>query len=404
MATAFCENSKPLFLFLGQSYFGKNSNNGRILKPIEQNPTQMLDGEHRLYGAGHEPIQSSYEGFSPAIDFRERSQSPVTPLLYRYALRAPSAGLSPECVGHAESRSNASIEHLLPPEHEWHRSSAVFSNLMAAVTTAVQTASKEGQTVHVPALFFCQGTGDRAMDKTSYFQRVNALFDALADGIVSRTRQDSPPHFFVVQPPAKPAGGRWPCLQALNDLCDTRGDSTLALAGWALPQHDRTHFTGEACVALGEICAEVFLARLRGEDLSAPRIHRVRRRGRHISAEIAGAANVIEDAGPDTPRHRVGDSVLPNLGLDVDRGQISSVSANGKKLDILLAEGSEMPSSLFFAYATYDSLGRPPMPNKSNQSLNRGNIRADREIESLFLDKPLYQWLASSAHEIDVVG
>jgi len=393
----------PLFLFLGQSYFGKNSSNGRVLSPPEPNPARMLNGPHQLFGAGAEPLHEPFDGLTAAVDFMPRVQSPVTAFLYRYAARATGLGLPPECIGHSESRSNGSIAHLLPPAHEWHSDSAIFENLMAAVSAAVRDVSADGGKVHVPALFFCQGTGDREMDKASYLARLGALFDALGPAITLRTGQEAPPHYFIVQPPAKPFDGRWPCLQAHLDICETRSDCTLAMAGWAVPQHDRTHFTGAGCVSVGEICAEVYLAALRGEDLSAPRIARARRTGRTIHADIAGAADVIADMGPDTPRHRVGGAPLPHHGLQLDQGEIETVEIEGRTLRITLTEESAPPTILHFAHANRQSLGLQKMKDKANQSLNRGNIRADRQIDSLFLDTPLHQWMASSVHSIETV-
>lgn len=394
------EGALPLFLFLGQSYFGKNSNNGRVLRPPELNSARMLDGAHKLFGAGHMPIASRFTGLAPAADFMPRVQSPVTAFLYRYQHLAGAAGLPSASIGHADSRSNASIEHLLPASHPAHKTSSVFENLMHAVTAARGFARSEGREVFVPALFFCQGTGDRTMDGQVYLNKLNMLFDVLGSEICARTGQSTPPHFFIVQPPAKVSGGRWPCLQAHLDICAGRDDCTLAMAGWAIPQHDRTHFTGAGCVAVGEICAEVYMAALQGEDMSAPYIGGLRRNGNTITADISGATGIVCDPGPDTPRHRVKGAPLKHHGLQLDRGTISSVAVNNRTIRIALAPGSEPPQTLHFAHATRESLGLKGLQDKANQSTNRGNIRADRRIESLFLDTPLYQWMASSVHSI----
>lgn len=390
----------PLFLFLGQSYFGKNSNNGRVLSPPRPNPTLMLDGHHRLFGAGAEPLQEQYTGFSPAFDFRPRVQSPVTAFLFRYADRAAEHGLPSDCVGHSESRSNASIEHFLPRAHPFHKKSSMFSNLMAAVSSYVKFSRQTGHTPDVPALFLCQGTGDRTMAGPDYLQRLNDLFDALSAEISGRTGQHEPPAFFIVQPPAKPFDGRWPCLQAHIDICEIRHDCVFALSGWALPQHDRTHFTGTAAVMAGEICAEVYLGTLRGEDLSAPRITHAYRSGRFITANVSGALRLVTDAGPDTPRHRVHGAPLPHHGIQLDRGEISACKLGDTTIEIELAADSPIPTKLYFAHASRESLGLQKLADKANQSVNRGNIRAARSFESHFLDEPLYQWLASSAHEL----
>lgn len=390
----------PLFLFLGQSYFGRNSNNGRVLSPPDVNPALMLAGEHGLYGAGHIPLRSAYTGLKPAVDFNQYVQSPVTAFLYRYAAQAASQGLPSDCIGHAETRSNGSVAHLLPPAHQWHLQSAVFENLMTAVSATVKYASNEGRSVHVPALFFCQGTGDLGMEKEDYLLRLNALFDVLIHEICARTGQQAPPQFFIVQPPAKATGGRWPCLQAHNDICDMRDDCTLALAGWAVPQHDRTHFSGAGCVALGELCAEVFLAKARGESMTAPHIKSVTREGNRLLASVGGLAPIIIDDGPDTPRHRVNDHPLRHHGFQLDQGEIASVEIKGNAVHITLAADSADPDWLYFAYATRQSHSLKRMKDKANQSANRGNIRAERAWRSMFLDEPLYQWMASSCHAV----
>lgn len=390
-----------MFLFLGQSYFGKNSNNGRVLSPLDPNPTKMLAGVHRLFGGGSEPLTEPFTGLEPAFDYRPRVQSPVTAFLYRYAKRAPEQGMQPECVGHSESRSNGSVEHLLPNTHPSHRSSSVFANLMAAVSSYVEYAKDRGLKPDVPALFFCQGTGDRMMSGQEYLNNLNDLFDALSKEIPSRTGQDRPPTYFIVQPPAKPFDGRWPCLQAHIDICEMRSDCFFALSGWALPQHDRTHFTGAAAVMAGEICAEVYLGALRGEDLSAPRITRAHRTGRSITAEVSCTSRLFADAGPDTPRHRVHGNPLPHHGLQLDRGEIAACTLGETTIQIDLTDESVIPTKLYFAHATRESLDLQGFSDKSNQSLNRGNIRAERSFESLFLDEPLNQWLASSAHDLN---
>ncbi len=390
----------PLFLFLGQSYFGKNSNNGRVLSPPQPNPTLMLGGVHQLFGAGADPMKDGYTGFTSAFDFRPRVQSPVTAFLFRYAQRAAEHGLPPVCVGHSESRSNGSIEHFLPETHPSHKRASVFSNLMAAVSAHVKFARQEGKSPEVPGLFFCQGTGDRTMSGPDYRQRLNDLFDALSKEISRQTGQRRPPIFFIVQPPAKPFDGRWPCLQAHVEICEMRQDCIFALSGWALPQHDRTHFTGAAAVMAGEICAEVYLGALRGEDLSAPRIHRVARTGRFLKATVAGTSPLVVDAGPDTPRHRVRGATLPHHGIQLDRGDIAACKVGTTTIEIELAGNSAIPSKLYFAHASRESLGLERMADKDNQSLNRGNIRAERRFDSSFLSEPLYQWLASSAHDI----
>ncbi len=400
MSMSASSQSIPLFLFLGQSYFGMNSNNGRVLCPPETNPTRMLVGAHGLHGADHTPLQAPYTGLAPAADSGRKVQSPIAPFLYRYAARAASQGLPSSCIGHAVSRSNGSVSHLLPPAHHWHLESAVFENLMAAISATVAFTTKEDRNVFVPALFFCQGTGDRTMGKEDYLLRLNSLFDILAKEICACTGQEAPPHFFIVQPPAKVAGGRWPCLQALNEISETRIDCTLAIAGWAVPQHDRTHFSGVGCVALGELCAEVYLAHERGDDLSAPRITKVAREGSKLLATVGGAGSIIIDDGPNTPRHRVNDQPLQHHGLQLDQGEIDSVRIRGNELHITLTKGCTNPNWLYFAYATPSSLGIKRIKIKANQSVNRGNIRADRAHQSLFLADPLYQWMASSCHTI----
>lgn len=238
------------------------------------------------------------------------------------------------------------------------------------------------------------------MDGQDYLTRLNMLFDVLGSEICARTGQSTLPHIFIVQPPAKVSGGRWHCLQSHLDICAARDNCTLAMAGWAVPQHDRTHFTGAGCVAVGEICAEVYLAALRGEDMSVPYISSLRRTGDTIIAEIAGGTGIVCDPGPDTPRHRVNGAPLPHHGLQLDRGTIGSVAVTGRTIRIALAPESETPQTLHFAHATRESLGLTGLQDKANQSLNRGNLRADRQIESLFLDDPLYQWMASSVHDI----
>ena len=393
-------NPLPLFLFLGQSYFGKNSNNGRIIDHPTSPDALMLDGVHRLFGAGHMPMQAPYSGLVQAHDFDRRVQSPVTPFLYRYAAKAAQQDLPVKCIGHAESRSNASVEHLLPAEHLWHRTSSVYDNLKQAVAQAVMFGQDAGAQVYVPAIFFCQGTGDRAMRHHHYAARLHALFDALSTDIPLLTAQTDRPDFFVVQPPAKVAGGRWSCLQAQIDVCTAREDSTLALAGWAIPQHDRTHFSGRGTVALGELCAEVYLAHMRGENRCAPHISHVVRQGHVLVAETSGAAQIVVDTGPDTPRHRIDGLPLQHHGLQLDRGEIAEVSVDGTQIRIKLTPGTPSPRHLFFACATADSHGLDRNRAKANESTNRGNIRGQHAIESMFLKEPLYQWMASSIHAI----
>ncbi len=394
------DSDLPLFLFLGQSYFGMNSNNGRVLAPPVANPTLMLGGNNRLFGAGAGALEHPFTEFEPAVDFRPRVQSPVTAFLYRYAERAQQLGLPETCVGHSESRSNASIEHLLPETHPSHRTSSVFANLMAAVSSYAAGARRRGQSPQVPALFFCQGTGDRAMAGADYLGRLNDLFDTLRAEISRLTGQGQATQFYIVQPPAKPSGGRWPCLQAQIDICQMRPDCIFALSGWALPQHDRTHFSGVATVILGEICVEVYLGARRGEDLSAPRITGVRRESQVITATTHGSSRLVADAGPDTPRHRVNGAPLPNYGIQLDCGNIADCKIGENAIKITLAPDSPDPKKLYFAHASRESLGLTKMASKANQSVNRGNIRSDRSFESLFLDEPFYQWLASSAHDI----
>ena len=50
----------------------------------------MLDGPHGLFGGGHVPLSAPYSGLVPAVDRNRKVQSPVTPMLYRYAAKAAS--------------------------------------------------------------------------------------------------------------------------------------------------------------------------------------------------------------------------------------------------------------------------------------------------------------------------
>jgi hypothetical protein len=394
------EEMLPLFLFLGQSYFGKNSNNGRVLSPPVPNPTLMLAGAHQIFGGGDKPLTEQFKGFEPAFDYRPRVQSPVTAFLYRYAKFALEQGLPQECVGHSESRSNGSVEHFLPETHPSHRNSSIFVNLMTAVSSYVKFARNMGRRPYVPALFFCQGTADRMMLGQDYLTRLNDLFDAVSAAVSKVTGQPQPLTFFIVQPPAKPFDGRWPCLQAHIAICEERSDCVFALSGWALPQHDRTHFTGKAAAMVGEICAEVYLGNIRGEDLSAPRITRVQRTGLDITAYVSSSSRLLIDAGPDTPRHRINGAPLSHYGIQLDRGEIATCRLANNTIKIKLARENPIPKILYFAHASRESLNLPKPANKANQSLNRGNIRVERSFKSLFFDEPLYQWLASSAHSI----
>lgn len=390
----------PMFLFVGQSYFGWNSNNGRFLNEIVDNPTLMLDGPNGVFGAGSMCDGVCYSDLVPARDHTPIAQSPVTPFLYHYALRASQQGLSPQCVGHAEARSNGSVEHLLPAWHHLHQDCPVFSNAMIAVSSYAAQAARRGARPEVPAVFFCQGTGDNWRSKEEYRLRLDALFDALRDEIRGITGQAHGPTFFIVQPPSKPIGGRWPCLQAHVDASFEREDTHVAVAGWAIPQHDRTHFTGDGTVMVGEACAEAYLAHMRGEDLSAPVIRSARRADRILRVEASDA--LVADDGPATPRHRVRGKPLRHLGLQLDAGAIERVAVDGRRIEIELAPGTETPSTLYFACTPRKALGVGPVRSRINTSANRGNIRASRSVQSLFLNRPLHRWMASSATPIEL--
>ncbi|WP_371226083.1 hypothetical protein [Roseovarius sp. 2305UL8-3] len=390
-------DSVPLMLFYGQSWMGQNSNNGRVL---HENPypehALMLGGYNALVVRERGAITKPFDDFCPAHDIDEKVQSVVSPFLYRYVAEALQDGRPPTCVGHSSAVSGARLEQLLP-EHDPHyeANSAGFNNLMLAIDAHLSAAAKRGMGGHVPYLIFCQGAGNRMMPKDEYVVLLEHLLDTVQAAIVERTGQSDVPHILMIQPPGKGNGGAWPCLQGQVELCARRSDITLTVSGWAVEQHDRTHFSGQGAVAVGELCAIVARGIEQGtpSGFGAPFIKSVRRKDtQELEVEIAASGEIIVDTEQSSPRHQVRGAPVPSYGFEAPDKAPSKVAVEARK--IVLKFEKDVPQSLAYAYhAGSDFL--ISRNDKSNQSANRGNLRMKQGWKSHFLPRNLHHWVAS---------
>jgi len=390
-------DSVPLMLFYGQSWMAQNSNNGRIL---HENPypeyALMLGGENALVVRERGAITKPFGDFCSAHDVDEKVQSVVAPFLYRYVAEALEDGRPPLCVGHSSAQSGARIEQLLPEtDPRCEANSASFNNLMMAIDAHLSAAAKRGMGGHVPYLIFCQGAGNRTMAKDEYIVLLEHLLDTVQSAIMERTGQSDVPHILMVQPPGKGNGGAWPCLQGQVELCARRSDITLTVSGWAVEQHDRTHFSGQGAVAVGELCAIVARGIEQGTPcgFGAPFIKSVRRKDdQELEVEIAAWGEIVVDVEQPSPRHQVRGAPVPSYGFESPDKPPSKVAVEARK--IVLKFEKDVPQSLAYAYhAGADFL--ISRKDKANQSANRGNLRMKQGWKSHFLARNLHHWVAS---------
>ncbi len=390
----------PLMLFYGQSWMALNSNNGRIL---DRNPfpdhAWMMGGQNAPVLQERGAITAPFEDFRPASDLNGNVQSVVTPFLYRYVSEALEDGRPATCVGYSGAVSGARLAQLLPEDDpDFEAGSHGFDNLMQAVDAHMSFAQNRGMEGHVPYLIFCQGAGDREMPKDAYTPRLERLIGTLQARIAVRTGQKTPPHIVMIQPPGKGNGGAWPCLQGQVELCARRTDMTLALAGWAIEQHDRTHFSGPGAVTAGELCAITARGIEQGTPVSAPYMRRARKTGAgEIEVEIEASGDMLIDTDQRSPRHRVRGVTVPNFGFELAGVPVRQISLAPRKLRFTF--DADPPERIAFAYhAGSDFL--VTRNDKANQSANRGNLRLGQTWNSIFSERKLYHWLASGYLDI----
>lgn len=309
-------------------------------------------------------------------------------MAWRHSYLQQRSGGEPTVFARTEARAGYSLARLAPPDFAWHDATITdrpYLNWLRAVQGAHDAATALGQPFELAAIPWIQGQADLLMSRADYKARMAELMARMQSDAMTITGQHRKPQVLVVTPPGTIWSGQWELIQAQVELCHERPDYTLCGAGWALPQLDNTHFTAEACVALGEIFQLGLAAYLSGRPYSAPYIKDAARDGSEIRFWIGGDYPVRNETGIVTRRHYLSDltTPVPHFGFEYSGAPIASAVLNpdGRSGTITLAAAA--PGRLWYAGHNSDRRLQTTDP-EADESCNRGTLIADVEIAAIY--------------------
>lgn len=375
-------------LAYGQSWMDANGNNGALTAfqgPLYPLRIVTLDDGNGPQGWGGAARTASI-GLTPLSEENPNVQTPIGAMGVRMARNMQLRGSSGAMFFRSEAHGGRSLAQLMPSDDpDYTGTSAAYTNLIAAVTEFVTHATSLGLSAEIATVSWCQGAADSGTAYATYKTLFERLISEIQTDIQAATGQTSGPTILIVQPPGTDTSGNWPCLQAQVDVAAERDDVVLVCAGWAIPQHDTTHFDTEGAVQVGELMASAAEAVAIGQPWSDPYLRDVTRNGTTITAYVGGPHGVLVDETVATTNHQVSSAYVANYGFEYSGANITAVVVEPRKITITL----DADASGTLAYA-YHATSRG-----DGASVNRGTIRADYRAKSAFVDRGNNLWLAS---------
>ncbi|SEN50446.1 hypothetical protein SAMN04488003_11913 [Loktanella fryxellensis] len=278
------------------------------------------------------------------------------------------------------------------------RHAIIFDDLIASLTACIAAAAADGCPVGLVNMVRLHGESDRSLTREAYA----ALFLSLIDDVERHlVRLDVAVHWTVVQASGTGAtggGNGWPNRLAVHDVAALRNNVDVAVAGYAYPQYDASHYSARGKLLLGENVGRAIARRLRGAAPALPRpvVLRLDPSPRGAVATLTMAADdpLVLDVTTLPP------SDVTLMGFWI-QDRTGAVLGDVTVLDAtrLALHFDRMPdaASLTIQYA-YRNQPRSHPSADVGYPMGRGNLRTTRAtLSSLLADTHLHDWVPGFA-------